>query len=77
MAKVLRGVSLRTRRLRDDYPWKEWLNGKKYEAKRGEDFFNTAKAFRSILYLEAKERGLSVITNVVDDDTVRFQFLEE
>lgn len=55
------------------YPWEEWLNGKAWEAQRGEDFDCDASVFRRILLTKANRANRTVTTRV-SGDKVTFQF---
>lgn len=61
-----------TRSYRTDYPWTEWMDGEPRKATRGIDFNCKPESFQTLLYREAKARGLKVHVKR-EDNAVIFQ----
>jgi len=49
------------------YPWSEWLDGRPWRISRGEDYDARAKTFVANARAQAKRRGGSVRTRIVDE----------
>ena len=64
------------RRATAKYPWDEWLDGRIWELKRGEDF-QSLHSVRSSAYVRARDRGLWARVRIVDEDTVVIQAAKE
>lgn len=59
------------------HPWDEWTDGETWQAIRGQDY-NLARSFQTILYREAKDRGMKVKIRVLDEgEKILFQFSEK
>lgn len=73
MARVVRGFRFRERTYQH-YPWREWLDGRVRQFKRGEDFVVEPISFVQAARLWAKRHGRNV-TASVSGDTVTMQAL--
>lgn len=60
MAEVLSEAKIEGTPGRMKYPWDQWLDGRKWLLKRGEDFVTTIRGMRQRAYVEAWKRGLKV-----------------
>jgi hypothetical protein len=56
------------------YDWPHLLNGEIWQLQRGEDFGGKAKTFIANARGQARRRGGTVRTRLVDDETVVLQF---
>lgn len=63
---------------RTKYPWHEWADGSTWRLVHGEDFTNETKVMRSVLYKQAREKGLRVRVHRDGDDLIfRFEKRED
>lgn len=60
-----------------EYPWDKWLDGKIRKLTRGEDFFATVTSFRTVTYRAAAVRGVRVVTDRIDDNTIVIQAFDD
>lgn len=60
------------------YPWEEWMDGEIHKLYRDEDFPNAqVTSFRVRAHQVAKDHGLKVRTQIVDDgDAILLEFYE-
>lgn len=56
------------------YPWDEWTDGSAWRITRGVDFEVSAQSMASMIRIRANNTGVVASANVVDGDTVEFQF---
>jgi|TARA_R100000093_G_C1927285_1_gene67570 hypothetical protein len=59
------------------YPWKEWSDGSKWLAKKGEDFKIKVSSFDQALRNKASTLGMKVRVNKEGKRSVIFQFYKE
>ena len=59
------------------HDWPQLLNGDVWKLRRGEDFNGKAKTFVQNARSQAKRRGCTVKTRLLDDETVVVQFRRE
>ena len=52
------------------YPWDEWLDGSVWELEKGRDFNSKVPTFRANAQTQARKRGRSVRTRLLDDGHV-------
>jgi hypothetical protein len=56
------------------HDWPQLLNGDIWQLRRGEDFNGKAKTFVQNARSQAKRRGATIRTRLVDEETVVLQF---
>lgn len=59
------------------YPWEEWLDGRIWELKRGNDFNGKAKAMVEQARLRCFREGLRLRGQVLDENTIRIQAIRD
>ena len=52
------------------YPWATWFDGKPRKMVKGKNFHIPVENFRTLIYVNARERGLSVQTRILNEDTI-------
>ena len=72
--KILKTDPARFRR--GKYPWNKWMDGRQREAKRGQDFTVSVPAFRSVMFQEAARRGGHIVSRVIAENAIQFQFIK-
>lgn len=57
------------------YPWEEWMDGKAWEIKQGEDFADTLPVsnFVNAMHAKARKRGMKLRTKT-DGPIIQFQY---
>jgi hypothetical protein len=55
------------RKVTRTYPWDDWLDGRVWQLNMGFDFPNTPGVFRSQVYYNALQRGVSVRCMVLNE----------
>jgi hypothetical protein len=65
MARPLKEFPKATRRSK--YPWAEWLNGKPWMLRRGEDYETSSESMRAIASKAAIAAGKRVRTQITTD----------
>jgi hypothetical protein len=73
MPKAANSHVFRTAGRPGNYQWNQWLDGKKREFSRPNDFLVSVAAFVSAAYLAAKRRGLKIRSNRLSANTVVIQ----
>lgn len=59
------------------YPWGDWMNGRPWRIRRGEDFDIEAQNMARVVRGHAYRNRVRATARVVDGDTVEFQFKPE
>lgn len=62
---MAKAVAAMPEKYRIDYPWDEWLDGRPWELVPGEDFKCTPASFRMLAALNAKHRGLKLVSRTL------------
>lgn len=65
MARIV--DSLPPARIKSNYPWDEWFDGRAWELVKGEDFDCEVQSMRTMAYSRARERGLHAASRIVGD----------
>lgn len=76
MAEILTEFAFRRQGGRKwaEHPWDEWFDGQIRKAVKGVDYNSKTRSFASLVGTEARRRGITARTNIVDDgNAVVFQ----
>lgn len=74
MAEVLETYEFTPRIGLRRYPWNEWMDGRVWRIRYGEDYHIVTQNMRSTLHVRAANNGQKVHVSKEDKDTLVFQF---